>query len=500
MRNWRANKALGFAGAGLGLAVVLSAYAVVSGHYRHTGLMAPDESFYTVAAQAVLEGQRPYVDFAYTQMPVLPYLSALGLELLGSSMAGHRLWSSIWGGVGLLLLALGVWRRTGRLEAGLLAAFILAASPRWTFLQSMGVWCGMTGMLSSAALLAVLWTGNLWPRAAAFAVFGSAAIGCRLSCAPSVAALCLALLIESGSPRRALGVFGLCLAVGGLMIGPLALPDLEAFLYMNWTFHMSSEMSHPWGIRLMQWWDVSPAVIMLFACSLFASARLAWAKAYFELALLLVGVVSLTVPMIPASAWGVYISAGVPLAAAGSMVALYRSGLATRSAHRYAIAALPCLSLLHTLPLEVPEGATREVEEVAAFLRTSVEDGPILTPAGVLAVESGRPLVHGTQMGAFSAMNNQDASRARRYHMTTPSLLEGSVRRAEPAAVVRMIEPEAWRNWNFNHALPAMVPQPVEDATAFEHAIEECYSPAWRTSTMEVLVPRRALPIHWEKP
>jgi hypothetical protein len=279
------------------------------------------------------------------------------------------------------------------------------------------------------------------------------------------------------------------------MIGPFALQDFEAFVFMNWTFHMSSEMSHPFGMRLMQWWDVSPAVILLCACSLFTSAKLAGAKAYFELALLLVAVVSLTVPMFPASAWGVYISAGVPLAAAGCLVALYRSGLATRSAHRYAIAALPCLSLLHTLPLEVPEGATLEVEEVAAFLRTSVEDGPILTPAGVLAVESGRPLVPGTQMGAFSAMNNQEATLARRYHMTTPALLADSVRQAEPAAVVRMIEPEAWRNWNFNHALPAMVPQPLEDATAFEHAIDECYWPVWRTSTMEVLLPRGSFPL-----
>lgn len=93
-------------------------------------------------------------------------------------------------------------------------------------------------------------------------------------------------------------------------------------------------------------------------------------------------------------------------------------------------------------------------------------------------------------MGAFSAMAPPDASQARRYHMTTPALLAEAVRRGEPAAVVRMVEPEAWRNWNFNHALPAMVPQPVEEATAFENAIDECYIPVWRASTMEVLVPR----------
>lgn len=481
-------------GATLGLALVLGAYAVVSTHYRRTGLMAPDESFYTVAARAVLEGEQPYQDFAYTQMPLLPYFSALGLKLLGASMAGQRLWSSLWGGIGLLVLGLAVWRRTGRLEAALLATFIVAASPRWTFLQSMGVWCGTTGMLCNGALAAVLWPGRLWPRAVVFALCGSAAVGCRLSCAPSVAVMCAALLLEAGSLRHAAMALGLCVGIGLAMIAPFAVTDSEAFVFMNWAFHMSSQMSHPWSIRLMQWWDVSPAVILTTVSTLFVAPRLVRSQAWLELTLLLAGVVGLVAPMVPSSAWGVYISAGVPVAAAASVVALYRSGWAPGSPHRFALAALPLMSLLHTLPLEVPEGATREVEEVAAFLRRSVGPGPLLTPAGVVAVESGRPLIDGTQMGAFSAMRVEHGVRAVRYHMTTPALLEDAVRRGEPAAVVRMIEPEAWRNWNFNHVLPDMAPQPVDDATAFEDAIDDCYTPAWRTSTMEVLVPRSTGP------
>ena len=47
-------------------------------------LIARDEGFYTYAAQLILEGKHPYIDFFYPQMPLLPYLYATSGALFGT--------------------------------------------------------------------------------------------------------------------------------------------------------------------------------------------------------------------------------------------------------------------------------------------------------------------------------------------------------------------------------------------------------------------------------
>ena len=70
----------------LGVLIVLGGYAVISAHFRRVGLMAPDESYYTLASRSVYQGEVPYRDFAYMQMPYLPYLNGLVMQVTGLPM------------------------------------------------------------------------------------------------------------------------------------------------------------------------------------------------------------------------------------------------------------------------------------------------------------------------------------------------------------------------------------------------------------------------------
>jgi len=480
------------------LPLVVAALAVVGFyvgfglHYHRTAMMAPDESFYTVAAARVMEGEVPYRDFAYTQTPIYPYIDGALMSVFGFSMASHRAINVVWGAVGLAVLVFAVRRRTGKWEPALLTGFLLAASPRWMSLQAMGVWCGPTGAFLNAALAAVIIEGRFWPRLMAFAVFGTVATGCRLSCAPVVAVLFAAMAFEAGGWRRASAALGACLAVAALSFGPFFLADPSNFVFHVWGYHMGAAFERNFEAQAMQWWNVAPAALVALAVGAMGVARHARERRVKELFLLAAGIVGVVTPMIPSSAWGVYIAAGAPIAAAAGVVSFWAAG-GGRSPLRFAAWSLPALSLLVYLPIEVPEGAAAEVEQVAAFVRNEVEAGPLMTPAGIVAVEAGRGLIPGTEMGTFSAMSPDREEEARRRKMTTLPGLTESLERGEPAAVVKMIDPPPWRVWNWRWVLPSLDDQPVDEIHAFEDTLSECYEPVMNTSTMEVHVLRETL-------
>ncbi len=475
---------------GLGLVFVLGVYAVISNHFRRVGLMVPDESYYTLAARSVFEGEIPYRDFAYMQMPLLPYINGLALELVGYGLDKHRMVSAFWGGVGLIALILAIRQRLGQWEPGFIAAFAVASSPRWGFLQAMGSWCGVAGMFLNIALAAVLWRGDFRRRTILFAVAGTISIGCRLSGAPVIAVLALILLFEAKGLKGTLTTLAICLGTGAIAILPFVALAPSEFYFMNWQYHMESGMEHPLPVRVMQGWDVSPAAVVILAMGLVGVYALVRQRKWAELILLLAGVVGLVAPMIPKSAWGTYISSGAPVAAAAGVIAIWTAGMAANNPHRHIVWVFPLMSLFHMTPLEVPEGAATEVEEIAAVISELVEDGPVLTPANIITIEASREAISGTEMGKFSAMLPWEKERADRFHMTTlPALIE-VVENQEPAAIVLVVEPSGWRVWNFHWALPSWELQPFTYIKDFEDAVEDCYRPIWRTSTMEVYVRR----------
>jgi hypothetical protein len=302
----------------------------------------------------------------------------------------------------------------------------------------------------------------------------------------------LALLVEARSIKARLSLIAACAATSAVAFLPFIISAPNEFYFMNWQFHMESQLEHPLSAKLIQGWDVSPAAVVILAIGLLGTIKLVSRRQWTEIILLATGIVALVVPMIPKSAWGSYLSSSAPIAAAAGAASIWASGMAADNPHRRVLWALPLMSLLHMTPLEVPEGAAREVEEIGAFIRNEVDEGPLLTPVNIIAVECDRDVVHGTEMGKFSAMHPWEAKRAHKYHMTTLTDLIESVEDLEPAAIILIIEPVGWRLWNFEWALPSLESQPEEYIEDFENAVEECYEPAWRTSTMEVFVRRKS--------
>lgn len=91
-------------------------------------LVDGDEGFYLLASRLVLQHRLPYLDFFYTQAPLLPYVYGGWLKLFGISWVSARIFAA------LLTVAVGallywhVCRETGKWMAGIAAAFLFTTS------------------------------------------------------------------------------------------------------------------------------------------------------------------------------------------------------------------------------------------------------------------------------------------------------------------------------------------------------------------------------------
>lgn len=88
-------------------------------------LIGRDEGFYLMAAKLITEGKLPYIDFFYPQMPLLPYVYALWMKLVGMTWNSARLFTALLASLqGLLLFWLCV--RKFNLKTAYLATFVFA--------------------------------------------------------------------------------------------------------------------------------------------------------------------------------------------------------------------------------------------------------------------------------------------------------------------------------------------------------------------------------------
>lgn len=87
-----------------------------------------DEGFYLLASRLVLEHKAPYMDFFYTQAPLLPYAYALWIKLFGISWFSARSFSAALTTILGLLICEHVCQETRRWVAGLAAVVLFASS------------------------------------------------------------------------------------------------------------------------------------------------------------------------------------------------------------------------------------------------------------------------------------------------------------------------------------------------------------------------------------
>lgn len=96
------------------------------------GQMTQDEGFFALAARNVLHGMKPYRDFLFLQMPLLPYVYACWFAVFDPSILAGRILSAIFGAASVGLIGLACHYRGGRL-AGVAGSLLVACNLSYVF-------------------------------------------------------------------------------------------------------------------------------------------------------------------------------------------------------------------------------------------------------------------------------------------------------------------------------------------------------------------------------
>ena len=170
-------------------ALALAACAVLAGAAVWMGGLNQDEGWYLYAANLVAKGRLPYRDFAFTQGPVMPFVySAFTGAWQSFGLLGARVVTLALGLVGILF-AMGTARRlvaddAKKGVAALVVFFLLATNLYHLYYLAIPKTYALAGLFVSVAFFLLTWTGQ--PRGSACAAFGAGlclafAAGTRIS-------------------------------------------------------------------------------------------------------------------------------------------------------------------------------------------------------------------------------------------------------------------------------------------------------------------------------
>ncbi len=414
------------------LATILVLYLVLGTIHLIWGSFTYDEGIYALAARHVGEGMRPYRDFLFQQMPLLPYVYAAWFSLAGASIESARLLSLLLGGAALILTLLSCHRRggwqaalVGGLLLGLNLSFVFDAvtfktQPLTLFLISASLFCISSTAAPHSALRAALAMG--WMSLAFLA---------RLSMLPALFCLWAYLIWEQR--RQPAAVLGLVLLDIVLVLLALAHFNAEGnMLFGVYELHNYYPETSLFSSFLSNWLkNQGPLLLCLLGTAVYFLTALArnglqgtLQRDTALLFFLLAAYASTTlIHCINTRSYATHQTSNMPFAVMFSSVVL--SALLERcTAARQAVllASLTVMALI-AMPGQQWEvrlngdGTTRKIAEVVQIVRQHSKPGDsLLSFNSELAVESGLKALPGYNLGRFGYFPDMPDDRAARLH------------------------------------------------------------------------------------
>lgn len=438
------------------LTVVAAAiiYLSAAGFYVERGKANADEGFYAYASYSVMHGKIPYRDFAYTQMPVLPYLQGALMSFTGFGVRQQR-WINAC--LGALSLALGVvvWRKS-RLHPAVCWALVLA----WCFCKpllyydTIGKTYAMSQLLLVAAGGCLLLNTSPQRKLLLLSLAGVLAIGCRLTVIPCVFVLWCGLAALHRQQLSWTLLFGVPLSIALIILGPFFAAAPANALFWNWTYHRQSMISPERWELLANSFTMLPAMAMLAVLGtiiLFCKKQgPAEPGAWLFLAGFAGWILSISVA-------GIYVDYAVPclpLMIVGIGLLLhditpFRFEMALGSV---ALTMIVALSMLHGESF-IKKGYLEAINHVAAYLKANTKPTDIvLASMPEIPLEANRPILPGTEMGKFAITNEMDDATAQSRNIITFGQLLSIIDRRS-ASIVILSESHAW---NFSWSIPGL--------------------------------------------
>ena len=481
------------------VAVVL--YGLASLGFVVRGRLNADEGWYLYAGRLVWRGELPYRDFAFTQMPLLPYVYGV-LQVLHASLYVGRIVSFV---LGTAAIALGVrvaWREAGRGAAAAVAVLCLAFPTGIYNLTLTKTYALVAFFL--AVILAAL-TARSRPTLA-FPVAAAAATGLALTRTSGIPLACLVIVyvLWRAPSRRARWWAALIAGGGAVAAAALVLADIEAARFGLSTFHqlLWHDASTPTRIdtivtdRIPEWLGDYWGYVVLVAAAVLAVVMSPDVRRYVRerpvYPILALGMLVYVVLQLPAGQWAPieYGTPLVPLAITMASILVFRwafgpsgSSSSFRAAPFVvggAVVALAVLTVFHPTARgyfvgDSTPGSIAAANRVASYIRAHTESGDtVLALWGQPAtVAAHRDLTRNVTFGLFS-YEDMTTERANALHYVNQQGLVRMLESGKPAAVVLTDLDRAF--FNFRGALSNRPADPTTIPDALEGRYRKTYS------------------------
>jgi len=434
-----------------------------------------DEGWYLLAAKLVQEGRLLYVDFNYTQGPVLPYVyAALSLLQPPTWLTGRLITASL----AVTTTAITVWtaRKLFGSETCLLTLWAIAlgwfAMGEYAYVASYA----LAGLFLVAGVSAWLAGQSRWHYWVA-TLFLSLAVGVRLSVVAALVVFWTAVLIERGLSRREKAVvYGFSFVMLGVLGAPFVVRDPDLVRYNLVGFHTDRvtlvEMLARWPNIVGSNLVVFCAFWFLAALSL-ASPRSLLRREEIASRWLFGVVLSLFIAhLIPRTTDSYYNTLQYPLMAMLMGHWLEPMVLSGTPLRKFALLGVLLLSnawsqweaISHYLVLVPNSKPLADLSAAATFIQGHVAarcaTGSV-TLMPLLSLETKTPLLSGLEMGIFAYRPTWDSALSRRYNLVNNEILADMLSRPDVGWAVF-----SGYDWN-NHLVGHL--EPMKDALKKEY-------------------------------
>ncbi len=215
--------------------------------YLELGQVNGDEGWYLYASKLVFQGELPYRDFAYTQMPLLPYIYGV-IQVIHPNLFGGRV-TSVLLSIGTLVLSMVIARRYGGARAASITTLLFAGFTLCIYFNSIVKTYALVSFFFVATLFVLSSKPNDDTKYPLALVFAFGAVLARFTAIFFLAPVLVYVLITAPRARTRVLVSLVCAAMVALA-GFFLLPDWQL---ARWNL-LDSHLSH---------WGTSPILVQL---------------------------------------------------------------------------------------------------------------------------------------------------------------------------------------------------------------------------------------------
>jgi hypothetical protein len=438
--------------------LLMSIYLLIGILYVLFGTVNNDEGWYLYASKLVYAGKIPYVDFSYTQGPLLPYVYGIPQLIFGPSLYVGRLTSLFFGLLTCVFTAKLAEKLAGKTGA-VVALALVCLSPFTLYFFTIVKTYALTSCLMILSLY-LLFASNIRNplKTMLSMLFMCLAAGVRVSVLPVVFLLMIYFVYaERNNMRTAILGLSTVIVTCGLLFAPFLLINKDLSIFNLVGYHLGRAGPQSLGSILLNRGSAVVELVHVYFLTLalvfvglvlhtYGSRERSKGDTKYWVLFCLIVLAVCAVNFFVTPTFSEYAVILAPVASVLASLGIkkiydYSNGNPIRNVILVMMALMVLLTPLSQGPLFVKmslkEKPIAQIEEIGYYIKSHTpEDGRLLMFSTYAAIAADRMLLPGFEMSIFSYYSDWSTDKARQYHVINRDLLNEYIESTSAAAIL----------------------------------------------------------------